>query len=125
MKKMTIGQRITVGFVSVLIISLVLGVFSYTLLITIRNHSGKIVNLSLPAVELVSRLQRNTLECDKLIFKHIGSSTPADMASLEAQMSALSLDNSKVYAELDKILVGDGRDLLEKVKIPRAEYVQV
>jgi methyl-accepting chemotaxis protein len=125
MKNWTIGKRITVGFGSVIVITLVLGAFAYAGLVTIRDHSDRIAKQSLPEVELVFRAQRNATDYDKIVYKHIGSVDAADMARLDAELSFDTADNTRVYEELGKLVTEEkGRELLDKTKTTRAEYVQ-
>jgi methyl-accepting chemotaxis protein len=122
MKHWTIGRQITAGFASLIIITLALGAFAYTRLVTIRDHSDRIAKQSLPTIELVYRAEKNAKDQIQLIYKHIGSGDKADMARLEAGMSAGSADNAKVYDQLDELVTSEkGRELLDKVKAARAE----
>jgi len=123
---LTIGQRVTLGFASVIVIALALGAFAYTRLVAINAHSDQIARHSLPAVELVYQAERNAKDQVQLIYKHIGSSDKEDMARLEALLAAGSADNVKVYDELDKLVTAtSGRDLLDKIKSVRAENNRV
>jgi methyl-accepting chemotaxis protein len=125
-KNLTIGKRITFGFASVIIIALALGIFAFTRLIAISGHSDRIAKQSLPAIEMVYQVQRNAKDQVQLIYKHIGSVDKADMAQLEATMAAGSVDNGKLYDALDRLITdANGRALLDKVKIARAENNRV
>jgi methyl-accepting chemotaxis protein len=122
MKNMTIGRRITLGFASVIIIALALGLFAYTRLVIISGQSDQIAKQSLPAIELVYQAQKNAIDQGQIIYKHIGSSDKEDMARLEAGLSAGSADNAKIYDSLDKLVTNvAGRALLDKVQTTRAE----
>jgi len=126
MKNWTIGKRITAGFASVIIITLALGGFAYTRLVTIRNHSDRVAKLSLPTVEMVSRAQKNAKDYDRLVYKHIGSADKEDMSRLEVEISVDSADNAKIYDELGKLITEEnGRALLDKTKTARAEYIHI
>jgi len=122
MKNWTIGKRITAGFAGVIIITLALGIFASTRLVTIRDHADRIAKQSLPGIELVYQAQKNAKDQIQLIYKHIGSSDKEDMARLEAAMNAGSADNAKVYDELGKVVTSEkGRELLDKIQTVRAE----
>jgi methyl-accepting chemotaxis protein len=126
MKTWTIGRRITVGFTAVIAVTLALGGFALSRLITIRGHSEQIARQSIPAIELVYRAEGNAKTYDTLVYKHIGSEDAADMAHLESDLSACTADNDKVYAELDKMLTDEkSRALLDNVKSARAAYVNI
>jgi methyl-accepting chemotaxis protein len=126
MKNWTVGRRITLGFAGVIIIALALGAFAYTRLIVINDHSNQIAQKTLPTIELVYRAQKNAKDYDRLVYKHIGSSSAADMTQLETLLGADTKDNNEVYADLDKFLTDEkGRALLDTVKTARAGYVQI
>jgi methyl-accepting chemotaxis protein len=125
MKNWTIGKRITFGFASVIIIALALGVFSYTRLVAIKQHSDEVTKRSLPTIELVYRAQKNAIASTQVVFIHVGSADKSDLSSMEAELSAISADNSKVYEGLESLTVSEkGRALLELVKAARGEYLQ-
>ncbi len=125
MTNWTIGRRITIGFASVIIIALALGVFAYTRLVNIKVHSDQIINQSIPTIELVYRAQKNAKDSAQIVYKHIGSINKEDMSRLEASLNAGSTDNTVVYADLEKLVTSEkGRALLDLVKTARAEYNQ-
>src|ERR1035438_1691724 len=105
MTNWTIRKRITAGFAGVIIITITLGGFSYSRLIKIREHSDRIAKLSLPTIELVAQARRNAIDYDKVIYKSIGSVDKEDKAHLDAVMNADSVDNTKVYEELGKLVM--------------------
>jgi methyl-accepting chemotaxis protein len=125
-KNWTLGKRIATGFASMIIIALAGGAFAYTRLVTIMGQSDRMTKLSLPTVELVSKAQRNAKDYDKIVYKHIGAVDKEDITRLEAELSADTADNNKVYDELDKLITdAKGRELLEKTKAALAAYVKV
>jgi len=126
MKNWTIGKRIIFGFALIIVVVLALGLYAYARIAAIRSHSDRIAKLSIPAMELVTRAQRNATDFDRMIYIHIGSSDKADMARLEEEMAANSKDNTATYEQLATILTVDkGHELLEKTKAARAEYARV
>jgi methyl-accepting chemotaxis protein len=126
MKHWTIGRRITLGFASVIIVALALGLFAYTRLVAISGNSDRITRQTIPNIELVYRAQKNAKDNDGLVYRHIGGNSRDDMVQLEAALHDNHVDNEKIYAELDKSITDDtGRALLDKVKAARAAYVQV
>lgn len=126
MKNWTIGKRIAAGFACVIIITLAVGAFGYARLVAIRSYSDGITGQSVPALELVYRAQRNAVDYDKLVYKHIGASDTDDMAHLETAIHADTADNDKIYEELGRLLPdGKGSELLDATKTARAAYVKV
>ena len=125
-KNWTISKRVTFGFACVIIITLALDLFAYTRLVAISGHSDRIARQTIPNIELVYRAQRNAKDYDRLVYKHVSSDSKEDMEQLEEALHNDTMDNDKVYAELDKSITdGNGRSLLNKVKTARAEYVQI
>ena len=126
MQKLTIGKRITLGFASVIIITVALGAFAYTRLVVINAHSDQIAKQSIPTIELVYEAEKDAKDQEQLIYKHIGSSDKADMARLETAMTTDIDDNTKIFDHLDKLITGEkARELLEKTKSARVEYAQI
>lgn len=122
MKNWTIGKRIATGFAVIIIITLALGVFACLRLVFIKEQASQ----TLPAIQLIARAQRNAVDYDKIVYKHIGSGDLADMTRLEAGLSADTADNTQIYAELDKIITNEkGRALLDKTTAARANYVTI
>ena len=80
----------------------------------------------MPAVEKVYLVERNLRDFDKLLYKHIGSSDKEDMARLEAEMTAISAENTKLFDELDGLVKDEkGHALQDKIRTERAEYLQI
>ncbi|HEX4350523.1 MAG TPA: methyl-accepting chemotaxis protein [Verrucomicrobiae bacterium] len=126
MKNLTIGKRITLGFASVVIITLALGTFAYSRLAAIGEHSDQIARQSLPTIELVYRAERNAKDYDRLVYKHIGSKSKDDMARLEEALADDTADNTKIYAELGLRLTDvKSRELLDKTKAARVQCIQI
>ena len=128
MKNLTIGKRITLGFASVVLITLVLWAhFCLQLgLAAIGGYSDQIARQSLPTIELVYQAERNAKDYDRLVYKHIGSKSKDDMARLEEALADDTANNTKIYEELGLRLTDvKGRELLDKTKAARAQYVQI
>jgi methyl-accepting chemotaxis protein len=101
MNHWTIAKRITAGFACVIIITLALGIFGYSRIVTVRDNAVRIGNVSLPSVEQASRAQRNTVAADRVAYKFIGSSDRDDRTRLEEtsssleEMASMSKNNSE------------------------------
>jgi methyl-accepting chemotaxis protein len=125
MNNWTISKRITVGFACVILITLALGFSTYARLLTIRDHSDHISKQALPAVELVSRAQKNLLDSDGMVYKHIVASDPADKARIEERIKTDSADSSQVFAALGKLITdAEGLQLMDQVKAVRVDYLK-
>ena len=126
MRKWTIGKQITAGFASVILITLALGAFASTRLMTIRGHSDRVARFSLPTLELVFRAQRNVAEFEEAVYKHIGRTDADDMTRLESDLATLTADNTKIYEELGRLVTEPrGVQLLGETQLARTAYVQI
>jgi len=125
MKNWTIGKRIIVGYVAVLLATLVIGAFALTRLVVIKNHSDSLTSDDLPGVLVLSRIQANTINNKALILRHILSSDAAQLAEIDRASQAASEDNSKCYKELEPTVVTpEEKVLYGKVLETRAGYVK-
>jgi hypothetical protein len=87
---MTIGKRISVGFIVVVLITVALGVFIYSTLHSIAVSSTSVTTDSLPGIEYVltlSGLQRQNVV--NLLF-HLQSTDPAETSQIETAMSTIA-----------------------------------
>ena len=83
MKNWTIGKRIIFGFISVIFVTLAIGVFSYSRLSVIKAHSDKIVTDSLPGVMYLGDLLQNLQENYAYVEKHILTTNDALIATID------------------------------------------
>ncbi|HWD19934.1 MAG TPA: methyl-accepting chemotaxis protein [Verrucomicrobiae bacterium] len=126
MKNWTIGQRIASGFACLIIIVAALGVFAHTRLNVIAAHSREIADQAFPSLQLVLRVQKNVVACGQYFYQHIESDSRADMDRLEGELNNLTLENSKDYQELAKLVPsGKGHELYERALSSRAEYLKL
>jgi len=125
MKNWTIGKRIIIGYVAVLIATLAIGVFALTRLVVIKGHSDSLTTDSLPGVIVLARIQANTLDNKALILRHNLATDPALIAATERLIQAGSEDNSKCYKELEaSVTTAEEKALYNKVLETRGGYVK-
>ena len=96
MKNWTIGKRITVGFAVILLITALIGTFSYSRLILIQKNSTSLTTDSLPSIIILGDARAKTFERYSLLEKHILAEDPAEIAALEKKGSEISAENSKL-----------------------------
>jgi methyl-accepting chemotaxis protein len=119
----TIGRRIALGFAGVIAISVIMGFFSFTRLIAIKEQANKITTEALPEIELVYQAERTSKDQLQLLYKHIGSNDREDMDRIVANIRRNTEENTKVFAGLDKLVTdSQARALLENVKATRTLY---
>jgi len=123
MKNWTIGKRIIVGYVAVLLATLAIGAFALTRLVVIKGHSDSLTSDDLPGVIILSKIQAIALENKALLLRHNLCTDANQIAETERLIQAGSEANTKLYQELEpSILTSEEKALYEKVKETRAAY---
>jgi methyl-accepting chemotaxis protein len=126
MRKANIGRRISMGFASVILITLVLGVFAFSRLVGIRHHADHIARQTSPTVQLCTQLGMRSRDAVQMVYKHIGSSDPEDMGRLEKIIRSGAVENSRVMGEVEKLNPGDRyQELLKRITVARGEYGKI
>ena len=125
MKKWTINKRITVGFAAVILTALALGLFAFVQIRRVQADSVVITNRVIPAVETSGRIGKLSTLNRLLIYKHISSTSSADMAKLDEQVAEQRKQVSELIAQLDGLVdAGEGRRLFDALIVHRKEYQQ-
>jgi len=123
MKNWTIGKRIIFGFASIILISAILGIFSFTRVVAINHYSDLIADQSIPTVEKAMRVKMNLRKHISTVFMHVGSSDKADMAKLDETITSVSAQNTKLLEDLDKLVDTEKeKSLMAKVHNSRLAY---
>ena len=101
MKNWSIGKRITGGFAVILLITVMIGVFSYSRLNLIGQNARSLITDSLPGVIILGQIEANALEHYGLLEKDILSTDAASIAALEDQFHAISERNTKLFKDYE------------------------
>ncbi len=126
MKNWTIGKRIIFGFASIILITVALGMFAYSRLISIHADSDAIVGDALPGVYDIGRLESNVRQGQVAVYMHVMSETKDEMAQHEAEIASLVQANEKNMADYEKdIIQQTDRELFAQVKAALVPYRQV
>ena len=126
MKNWTIGKRIIVGYLAVLLATLAIGAFALTRLVVIKGHSDSLTTDDLPGVVILSKIQAIAIENKALLLRHNLCTDPKQIAETEQLLLAGTETNTKFLKELEpSILTPLEKDLYEKVKETRATYSKV
>jgi methyl-accepting chemotaxis protein len=119
----TIGKRITVGFICVLSISAALAFFTLAETKEVRANFFQVSTDDVPTMRLASNVRARSIENIAIVYRHISSPDPEDMAKLEAQLTANSQKNNEDFAELEKLMATPTeRELFAKITEVRARY---
>ena len=84
MSQWTIAKRLIAGFSAVILVTLMLGGFAFTRLLTIDSDARRIVGDALPGVTAILQMSVNTRENRALMLEHILAQTPAEKSAIEA-----------------------------------------
>jgi len=126
MKTWTIGKRIIIGYVVVLLATLAIGLFAYTRLSLIKQRSDSLTQDSLPGIVTLTQIQANALESNALVLRHLLSTDRKQFDALEARIKEMSAQNTQLYQEVEaSIASAEERALYEKVLATRKIYNQV
>ncbi len=77
---MTIGKKITLGFIASVAITAILGIFAYSRLITINRNVGSLIGDALPSIQNLIALDDATQEERADIFTRATMLSPADQS---------------------------------------------
>ena len=122
--RMTIGKRITLGFVVAVLITAGLGTFTYVKLQAIAASSAGVTADSLPSIKHIMAAAALQKEDVVNVMLHIQATDTAEMSAVEANLKSVG---SKLNAELDTyettyIDGSEDRQLFDTVKRARADY---
>ena len=95
MSQWTIAKRLIAGFSAVIFVTLMLGGFAFTRLLTIDSDARRIVGDALPGVTAILQMSVNTRENRAMMLEHILAQTPAEKSAIEARIGEGAEDNNK------------------------------
>ncbi len=132
MNHWNIGKRITVGFVAVLAVTVLLGVFAVYQARQIGINFSNVANTQMPTLQHVLTCEAYVSQNNALIYKHMSSPSADDMTHLESLMAETS---GKIDAELVKVEAIDRsaattaalksvREVQDHFRSTRAEFVK-
>jgi methyl-accepting chemotaxis protein len=125
MNNWKIGTRIGAGFGVVIAIALALGFFAYSKVGSIEKSSSQVAGNALPSVYLVGQIQGNVKSSMTLIYQHVVSGDPADMAAIEEEIKSLRTRNAVTIPEYEKLVETDKeKALFQKFMSSRVDYWQ-
>jgi methyl-accepting chemotaxis protein len=125
MNNWTIGKRILVGFSTILALVVALALTNVMLLRSINNRQRTILDDALPGMKATAKITDNTAQSQIAVLRHVLVKTDQERKTFEEKLAALSADNEKLYAELEKTISRpEDRAAFEKAKELRAEYAK-
>ena len=124
MKTWSIKNRIIAGFGVILMITLMIGVFTYVRLLGIEYNSKQLIERSLPVTLALNQIVNGVTTNNSQVLKHILTTEPERVAEIDEfskRNSATSTDHYKVVEAA--ALTDAERTLYEKVLAARKAYV--
>ena len=120
---MTIGKRITVGFVAVVLITAGLGAFTYSRLRAISVSSTSVLTDSLPGIKQILTLSILQHENETNLIKHINSNDVKEMDQIEMEIKAVAEKMQATSQDYEKtIFTDEDRRLFDAVTQNRETY---
>jgi methyl-accepting chemotaxis protein len=124
MKKWTIKKRISFGFGALLLVALALGAFTKLRVNAINHHFTEVAEVALPSINFLTSANAIALEDQGIIFKHIYSSSDAEMDAFEATMRTNATEVAGHLDGYQKLLSDDqARGLFENVLASQTKYL--
>jgi methyl-accepting chemotaxis protein len=102
---LTIGRRVLLGFAATILLTAGLGVFAYTRISVIDEHSREIVNGSLPSLNYTANIESNTIRACAFVLEHITYEEAKDMAGVDEQFKKITEQTTGDYKALEALCV--------------------
>ncbi len=113
---MTISQRLTAGFGLLVALTIVLCCLQVSTLRGIRTEVAGVAHDALPGIELVNRIQRDTLEYRIITNNHVLSDDDQEIANFDRECDALTADLLKLIKSYDTYVdSGEERRLADQL----------
>lgn len=124
MRTWTIGKRIIVGYATILLATIAIGIFAHTRLNVIKHYSDDLTSNDLPGIVGLTRLQSNTILANAYLLKYILSTEASEFVAIDQKVKEIGEENSRLAKELElSVTNAEERALYEKVLATRAIYV--
>jgi methyl-accepting chemotaxis protein len=107
MNTWTIGKRITLGFIGVISIALLLGLFVLQKSRAVNEHFTIVADMELPTQRSAMAIKARANELLTCMYKHIFSTSDEDMTKLEARMAELARANDADMKSIHELLNSD------------------
>jgi methyl-accepting chemotaxis protein len=125
-KNWTIGRRLVTGFSLVLAITIALGGFAATRIITIRDRVRSITDDALPGIVSIDAVMLTAAANEANVLHHIASDDDKRMADAEKEIEATNDEATKHLGEYEKsIYQAKDRELFNAIAPLRAAVAKI
>jgi methyl-accepting chemotaxis protein len=115
--KMTIGRRITLGFVVSVLVTALLGAYTFSRLYSIRTHVESASTDSIPGVKCIMELRGAERGAGIALLEHVLAESPEEIAKADENVKAKSATLSEAIEAYEKTITSsEDRELFSKVK---------
>ena len=115
MSQWTIARRLIAGFSAVILVTLLLGGFAFSRLLTIDYDARRIVGDALPGVTAILQMSVNTRENRALMLEHVLAETPTAKAAVESAIAERAEANNRTAKTYEATITLDGRVLFARI----------
>lgn len=124
--KMTIGKRITIGFVVMMMIPIILGVFSYIQTVGIAGSVNTMATDALPGAIAVGELNGTIRRAIVLTYRSLLETDPKGIAKVDSQIKENSELAYKLLEDYEKTITqAEDRQNFTKLKETVAQFSKV
>lgn len=125
MKNLSIRIKIMIGFLAVVVILIILGIFSLDQLNSVNNDTKDITNHWLPSVNQASQINQKFTLFRVKEYRLIIAFSEEDIKKTEAEMDAIKVQIENITKEYDKIIVTkEGRRIFDTFKTDYSKYIE-
>lgn len=102
--RMTIGKKLGIGFMTIVLLIIVMGAVGNAKMIAIGEHAEDIQSVSLPSVQMLGEIKANLIEIERLALRYIKESDAAEKAEMETRMNETVSSLQAIQAEYDSLI---------------------
>ncbi|PTX94291.1 methyl-accepting chemotaxis protein [Opitutus sp. ER46] len=125
MNTWTVGKRITVGYATVLLVTLAIGLFAASRLTVIGDHAGTLTRDAMPQVIALGQIQTNTVLANAYLLRHILLAEASQLKDLDEAVTTLAAANDKLYqVAQDGARTPEAKAAMAKVMAARDLYLK-
>ena len=125
MKNLKIGLRISAGFASVIVITVVLAMFAYNRLGVVNDQTKDIATDALPGVHLTGEIKAGVYASMGAVMRQVIALDKEQMSNAEAEIEKIRTEVTQSFAEYEKLINNDKeRALYDNLKRARADFTE-
>lgn len=124
MKNLSVGKRITGGFLAVIFITVALGIVAWMQLSKIGERVTSITSDSLPSLYTMAQVVSRAKDNYASVIEHVQSDDDQEMAAIDARIKDAATKLTEVLNAYEKTIVEDkDRQLYNALVAARADFV--